>query len=124
MRGRRLASFAPMTMDVEEFDLPEEGAPGQILVEARTTAISAGTEIANYRGITTQRQAVSDWRAEPYRPGYSLAGVVRAVGPGVEKFAVGDRVCGWGPHASLAWVDAARFELVPEEVGFDDAAMT
>ncbi len=124
MKGRRLASFAPMTMELEEFELPETGEPGQILVEARTTAISAGTEIANYRGITTQRQSVKDWRAQPYRPGYSLAGVVRAVAPGVTRFKIGDRVCGWGPHASLAWVDAARFERIPDEVSFDDAAMT
>lgn len=124
MKARRLVSFAPMTLELEEHELPEHGAPGQILVEARTTAISAGTEIANYRGITTQRNAISDWRANPYRPGYSLAGVVRAVGPAVEKLAVGDRVCGWGPHASLAWVDAARFERVPDEVSFDDGAMT
>lgn len=124
MKGRRLASFAPMTMELEEFELPEAGEPGQILVEARTTAISAGTEIANYRGITTQRQSVKDWRAQPYRPGYSLAGVVRAVAPGVTRFKIGDRVCGWGPHASLAWVDAARFERIPDEVSFDDAAMT
>ncbi|HZQ98157.1 MAG TPA: zinc-binding dehydrogenase [Chloroflexota bacterium] len=124
MKGRRLASFAPMTMELEEFELPDGGEPGQILVEARTTAISAGTEIANYRGITTQRQSVKDWRAQPYRPGYSLAGVVRAVAPGVTRFKIGDRVCGWGPHASLAWVDAARFERIPDEVSFDDAAMT
>src|SRR5579884_3895073 len=124
MKGRRLASFAPMTMELEEFELPETGEPGQILVEARTTAISAGTEVANYRGITTQRQAVKDWRAQPYRPGYSLAGVVRATAPDVTRFKIGDRVCGWGPHASVAWVDAARFERIPDEVSFDDAAMT
>jgi 2-desacetyl-2-hydroxyethyl bacteriochlorophyllide A dehydrogenase len=124
MQARRLTSFAPMTMELEEFELTEQPGPGQILVEARTTAISAGTEIANYRGITTQRQAVSDWRAQPYRPGYSLAGIVRALGPGVDKFAVGDRVCGWGPHSSLAIVDAERFERIPPEVSFDDAAMT
>ena len=113
-----------MTMELEEFELDAEPGPGKLLVEARTTAISAGTEIANYRGITTQRQAVADWRANPYRPGYSLAGVVRAIGPGVEGFQVGDRVCGWGPHASLAIVEAARFERIPPEVSFDDAAMT
>jgi len=113
-----------MTMELEDHEVPDSGQPGQILVEARTTAISAGTEVANYRGITTQRQGVTDWRANPYRPGYSLAGIVKAVAPGVEKFKVGDRVCGWGPHASLAWVEADRFELVPDEVGFDDAAMT
>jgi hypothetical protein len=59
-----------MTMELEEFDLAEQPGPGQMLVEARTTAISAGTEVANYRGITTQRRAVADWRARPNRPRY------------------------------------------------------
>lgn len=122
MKAQRLTSYAPLSMELEEHDLPEQLSPGQILVESRTTAISAGTEIANYRGITTQRRAVSDWKAEPYRPGYSLAGVVKATNS--EKFKVGDRVCGSGPHASAAVVDAGGFELIPDEVSFDDAAMT
>ena len=62
-----------MTMELEEFELSEQPGPGQMLVEARTTAISAGTEVANYRGITTQRKDVADWRANPYRPGRRVA---------------------------------------------------
>jgi 2-desacetyl-2-hydroxyethyl bacteriochlorophyllide A dehydrogenase len=113
-----------MTMELEELELADQPGPGQLLVETETTAISAGTEVANYRGITVQRRGRTDWRADPYRPGYSLAGTVRAVGPGVEGVAVGDRVCGHGPHASAALVDAARFVTVPSEVSADQAAMT
>ena len=124
MRARRLASFAPSTMEVEEFDLAEAPGPGELLVETETTAISAGTEIAGYTGNTAFRHPGMDWRADPYRPGYSLAGIVRAVGEGVEGVKSGDRVCGQGPHASAAIVAADRFVVVPPEVSSDQAAMT
>jgi hypothetical protein len=74
MQAKRLVAFAPLTMQTEMFDLTDSPPPGKMLVEARTTMISAGTEIANYRGITTYRSAANpDWRTDPYYPGYSLA---------------------------------------------------
>jgi 2-desacetyl-2-hydroxyethyl bacteriochlorophyllide A dehydrogenase len=125
MRALRLVAYAPLSMELESAELPDVPPPGTLLVEARTTAISAGTEIANLRGITPYHSADNpDWRDRPYYPGYSLAGVVRAVGEGVVGFAPGDRVCGWGPHASAAIVDARRFVPIPEGVSFDHAAMT
>jgi 2-desacetyl-2-hydroxyethyl bacteriochlorophyllide A dehydrogenase len=125
MQAKRLVAFAPLTMQTEMFDLTDSPPPGKMLVEARTTMISAGTEIANYRGITTYRSAANpDWRTDPYYPGYSLAGVVRAVGEGVTGFQIGDRVCGMGPHASAAIVEAKQFVPIPEGVTFDHAAMT
>jgi 2-desacetyl-2-hydroxyethyl bacteriochlorophyllide A dehydrogenase len=125
MRALRLVAYAPLSMELESAELPDPPPPGLMLVEAKTTAISAGTEIANFRGITTYRSAANpDWRADPYYPGYSLAGVVRTVGEGVSRFAPGDRVCGMGPHASAVVVDPERFVRVPDAVSFDDAAMT
>lgn len=125
MRALRLVAFAPLSMELESCELPDTPPPGTLLVEARTSAISAGTEIANFRGITPYHSAEQpDWRDRPYYPGYSLAGVVRAVGDGVSGFAPGDRVCGWGPHGSAAVVDAARFAQIPDGVSFDHAAMT
>jgi 2-desacetyl-2-hydroxyethyl bacteriochlorophyllide A dehydrogenase len=112
-------------MELDTYEVPDSPPPGHLLVEARTTAISAGTEIANYRGDTTYRSAANpDWGSDPYVPGYSLAGVVQAVGDGVEGFAVGDRVCGMGPHASAAVVPAEAFARIPEGVSYDHAAMT
>src|SRR4051812_12567671 len=102
MRALRLAAYRPLAMELESVEVAETPPPGMLLVEAKTTAISAGTEIANYRGITTYRSATNpDWGTDPYIPGYSLAGVVRAVGDGVTEFRPSDRVCGMGPHASL-----------------------
>ncbi|MFN8634891.1 MAG: zinc-binding alcohol dehydrogenase [Chloroflexota bacterium] len=112
-------------MELESCELPDVPPPGMLLVEARTSAVSAGTEIANFRGATTYHSAENpDWRDRPYYPGYSLTGVVRAVGEGVTGFAPGDRVAGWGPHASAAVVDAARFARIPDGVSFDHASLT
>ena len=125
MQARRLVAFRPLTMELETVALPDAPPPGMMLVELETTAISAGTEVANYRGITAQRSAGQpDWRAAPYEPGYAAAGIVRAVGEGVTAFGVGDRVCGMARHASAAVVEPARFVHVPAGVSSDDAAMT
>ncbi len=121
----RLVAFAPLAMELESCELPDSPPPGTLLIETRTSAISAGTEIANFRGMTTYNSAEQpDWRDRPYYPGYSLAGVVKAVGAGVTGFVPGDRVAGWGPHGSAALVQADRFAVIPDGVSFDHAAMT
>jgi len=117
MRGQRLVAFRPYTMELESFDLPDAPPPGYVLAETTCTLISTGTELANYTGITVDRRAMGDdWRAKPYRPGYSYVGVVRAVGAGVAGIAVGDRVCGHGPHASLALLEPSAVAVVPAGV--------
>ncbi len=117
MRGQRLVAFQPYTMEREHFDLPDAPPPGYLLAETTCTLISTGTELANYTGITVDRRAMGDdWRAKPYRPGYSYVGVVRAVGSGVAGVAVGDRVCGHGPHASLALLEPQNVAVVPADV--------
>jgi threonine dehydrogenase-like Zn-dependent dehydrogenase len=117
MHGQRLVAFRPFTLELEDFDLPDVPPPGQVLAETTCTLISTGTELANYTGVTVDRRAMGeDWRANPYRPGYSYVGVVRAVGEGVEGITVGDRVCGHGPHASIAMLDPHRLAIVPDSV--------
>ncbi len=117
MRGQRLVAFRPYTMELEDFALPDVPPPGHLLAETTCTLISTGTELANYTGITVDRRAMGDdWRAKPYRPGYSYVGVVRAVGNGVEGIGVGDRVCGHGPHASIALLEPRDVAVVPEGV--------
>ena len=121
MRARRLVSPAPYQMTVEEFDLDDTPPSGSVLVKAATTAISAGTEVANYRGITVHRSAS---HGNPYYPGYSFAGTVVAVGQGVDAFRPGDRVCGQVRHSSFAIADPSRLVRIPDGVTFDQAAMT
>jgi 2-desacetyl-2-hydroxyethyl bacteriochlorophyllide A dehydrogenase len=125
VQAHRLVSPRIGEMDLERFDLPDEPPPGAILVRAGVTMISAGTEVANYLGRTTERPPE---RTEPYYPGYSFAGEVIAVGDGVERFAPGDRVTGPLPHASMAVEGRperlARITHIPEGVSDRSAAFS
>ena len=77
-------------IEIEEVPMPEPG-PGEVRVKAVCSLISRGSEIgARY----TREYAVS-----PEIMGYSLAGVVDALGAGVDCYAVGDRVVALAPHA-------------------------
>lgn len=125
IRATRLVSPVPDEMVLEPFELPEDPPPGGILARADMSAVSTGTEIANYQGRTVQRGPDS---TEPYHPGYSFAGTVLAVGAGVERFQAGDRICGPLPHASHA-VEArperlARITAIPPGVGAADATLS
>lgn len=123
MRARRAVALAPRSLTWEEVDLPDAPPPGKLLVRAHTTLISTGTELANWTGITADRAAMgADWRQQPFRPGYSLAGSVLAVGDSVDSWTVGDRLSAAGPHASAAVLDAARCVKVPPTVSDEAAA--
>lgn len=61
----------------------------------------------------------------PFVPGSELAGVISAVGEGVEGYAVGDRVIarsGTGAFAEKAKAKVEQLTRVPEGVDFDTAA--
>jgi len=121
MRARRLVSIAPEQMTVEEFELNESPPAGQVLVQAGVTAVSAGTEVANYLGVTKNRLAEP---TKPYYPGYSFAGRVVEVGEGVGGFTAGDRVCGMVNHVSHGLADPLRIAPIPEGVTDEQAAMS
>ena len=118
-QGMRALMPAPYTVICEEFQVPVVG-PGQVLIETEASAISAGTELAVYTGI---HQWLADperaWPKFPFVPGYSAVGHIRAVGAGVERFAVGDRVIWPGRHESHAIVtvtgdDVAMWPIADE----------
>jgi L-iditol 2-dehydrogenase len=121
VRASRLVSPAPHRMELETHEIPDTPPPGSILAEAAVTAVSAGTEIANYEGRTANRP-------ERYYPGYSFAGTVLSVGDGMKRFSPGDRVCGPLPHASHVVEGRperlGRLTTIPDGVAFVDAAFT
>src|SRR5688500_12674821 len=61
--------------------------PGEVLVEVCAAGI-CGSDLHRYRG----HDPWGSIDAGPYRTGHELAGVVVALGPGVEGVAVGQRV--------------------------------
>ena len=105
---------------VEEAPVPEPG-PGEVRVKAVRSLISRGSEMgARY----TREHAVS-----PAIMGYSMAGIVDAIGAGVSHLAPGDRVVSLSPHAeytvqpATADGSAGQFRVVslPDDIDFDRA---
>ena len=89
--------------------------PGEVTVGLAYTAVSAGTERAQYLQLPSAEVKF------PYRPGYSGSGVVVAVGRGVDGVHVGDWVAVRGaPHASVVTAPASSVQALPP--GVDPAA--
>jgi 2-desacetyl-2-hydroxyethyl bacteriochlorophyllide A dehydrogenase len=98
--------------------------PGEILVRATWSLISTGTECTLYG---RRFEDGSRWQVNyPSKPGYSHAGVVEAVGPGVKTWKVGDRLVSANPHVQYLVVpedDAGSgFRPIPDKVSDRDAA--
>jgi 2-desacetyl-2-hydroxyethyl bacteriochlorophyllide A dehydrogenase len=100
MHARQAVILEPYQVEVREVELPLPAA-NQILVATEVSAISAGTELAVYTGTHQwlKDPTLPDWKF-PFRPGYSAAGTVVAVGSAVIGWKPGDRVSYPGNHAS------------------------
>jgi 2-desacetyl-2-hydroxyethyl bacteriochlorophyllide A dehydrogenase len=110
---------APRVVQIREYPTPEPGAR-QIRVRTLYSGISAGTELAMYRGTNPYLEKQWDAEAALFRPGqstfdypvdvwgYSEVGEVDAFGEGVTEFVVGDVVWGSWCHRSHAVLPAAK----------------
>jgi NADPH2:quinone reductase len=102
---------------VEERDTPRPG-PGQVVVDVRAAGV-------NYvDGLICQGRYQMK-PAAPYVPGGEIAGVVSAVGDGVTRVQVGERVVamiGFGAFAEQVAVAASSLDSVPDALGFGQAA--
>jgi 2-desacetyl-2-hydroxyethyl bacteriochlorophyllide A dehydrogenase len=100
MKARQAVIVEAFKTDVREVELPAPG-PNQILVETEVSAISAGTELAVWTGTHQwlKDPNLPDWKF-PFKPGYSAAGTVAAVGSAIKGWKPGDRVSYPGNHAS------------------------
>jgi NADPH:quinone reductase len=95
---------------VEEHPDPEPGA-GQVLVRVRAAGLNGG-DMMQLRGLYPAPPG-----SPPDIPGLELAGEVAALGPGTERFAVGERVMavvGGGGQAELGVVHERQLMPVPE----------
>jgi NADPH2:quinone reductase len=116
MQAIRASRFGgPEVMGLETLDTPEPG-PG----EARVRVHAAGV---NYIDIY-QRTGLYPIEL-PGKLGLEGAGVVEALGAGVNDLTVGERVA-WndapGSYATHVIAKAERLVPIPKEVSFDDAA--
>ncbi len=105
----------PEVMEVAEVSVPEPG-PGQ----ARVRLVYAGVNFIDvYHRTGLYRLPL------PFTPGSEGAGVVDAVGDGVDEVRVGDRVAyagQVGSYAEQVVIDASRLVPVPEGVDLKLAA--
>ena len=114
---RTHAVGGPDTLTLDEVEVPTPGE-GQVLVDVKACAI-------NFPDTLMIRDLYQFKPERPYAPGGEIAGVVEAVGPGVEGFAVGDKVLagiGNGGLVEKVVVAANRLFPIPDGVPFEKAA--
>jgi 2-desacetyl-2-hydroxyethyl bacteriochlorophyllide A dehydrogenase len=127
MKARQAVLVEPFKVEICDADLPDPKA-NQILVECEASAISAGTELAVYTGTHQwlKDPKMTDWKF-PFRPGYSAAGRVVAVGSAIEGWKPGDRVSYPGNHATHELLtighERGRLWKMPDNLGFEKAAL-
>ena len=100
---RTHAVGGPETLTLDEIDPPVPGK-GQVLVAVKACAI-------NFPDTLMIRDLYQFKPERPYAPGGEIAGVVEAVGEGVTRWQVGDKVLsgiGNGGLAEKVVVDEAR----------------
>lgn len=135
---------------LKEVPTPQVGA-GKVLIKTHRSLVSLGTErmlvsfgqanlIEKARqqpervkevmnkmktdGIKPTFEAVLRKLDTPMPLGYSNAGKVIAVGKGVTKFKVGDRVASNGNHAEVVAVPENLIAKIPDNVDYEEAAFT
>jgi NADPH2:quinone reductase len=114
------------SLEWREHPDPEPGA-GQVLVRVRAAGLNSGDQLQVMGFYPAPAGSPADI------PGLELAGEVAALGPGAERFAVGDRVMavvGGGGQAELCVVHERHLLPIPDSVdwpaagGFSEAFTT
>ena len=117
MRAVRCNAFGPPeSLVVEDIASPQPAA-GEALIDVK----AAGVNFPDALIIQNKYQAKPPL---PFTPGGELAGIVRAVGPGVTQVQVGQAVIAftaWGAFAEQALVPQESLIAMPEGMPFDVA---
>ena len=118
MRAARVVEFGPpSSLSLEEIPDLVPG-PGEVIVEVAAASV-------NFPDILVVNGSYQHLPARPFTPGKDAAGRVRAVGPGVDRVAVGQRVLAlveYGGWAEQLRVDMDSVVEIPEGVAYEDAA--
>ncbi|NYD90488.1 NADPH:quinone oxidoreductase family protein [Sphingomonas melonis] len=111
------ASGGPDTLELTELPDPEPGR-GQVRIAVKACAI-------NYPDVLIIEDRYQFKPPRPFAPGGEIAGVIDALGEGVEGWQVGDRVMGVIGHGGLATsivTEPQRLYRLPEERSFAEGA--
>ncbi|MGR3802338.1 NADPH:quinone oxidoreductase family protein [Marinibacterium profundimaris] len=112
------APGGPETLELSDVAVPEPG-PGQVRIAVRAAGV-------NYPDTLIIRDLYQMKPPRPFAPGGEVAGIVDAIGSGVQGFAPGDRVLaltGHGGFAEYVCADAASVSKIPADMPFEDAAV-
>ncbi len=107
----------PESLSLDEVEVPTPGK-GEVLVDVKACAL-------NFPDTLMIRDLYQFKPQRPFAPGCEIAGVIEALGEGVEGFAVGDRILSGvscGGLAEKAIASTGRMFPVPEGVPFEKAA--
>ncbi|MEW6390897.1 MAG: NADPH:quinone oxidoreductase family protein [Pseudomonadota bacterium] len=107
----------PETLVLEELPDPVAG-PGQVLIDVKACGV-------NYPDVLIIEDKYQFKPPRPFAPGGEVSGVIAAVGEGVTRFKVGDRVLastGWGGYAEKLALEEGRCTHIPDNMPFDEAA--
>lgn len=107
----------PETLTLDDVDVPAPGK-GEVRVDVKACAI-------NFPDTLIIRDLYQFKPERPFSPGGEIAGVVEAIGEGVEGFAVGDKVLagiGNGGLAEKVCVSTGRLFKIPEGIAYEKAA--
>jgi 2-desacetyl-2-hydroxyethyl bacteriochlorophyllide A dehydrogenase len=126
MKTQGIAHVAEGRAEIVEYELRDPG-PGEILVKARYTCVSPGTELRCLAG----KQA---GKAFPYIAGYAAVGEVIGRGPGATladgtpvfiggTHHAGDYALQWGGHSAYAVTEESGASVLPQGLAMLDAAL-
>jgi 2-desacetyl-2-hydroxyethyl bacteriochlorophyllide A dehydrogenase len=127
MKRTAVIMHAPYRVRVWREEIPPPG-PGEVTVQCRLSAVSAGTELLFYRGqvpadmtIDTGLSSLAGPARYPLRYGYAAVGAVTALGPDVPADTLGRRVFCFHPHASHVNLRSSDIVPIPEDISVRDA---
>ena len=107
----------PETLSLTDIAMPDP-APGQIRIRVHAAGV-------NFPDTIIIRDLYQYKPDRPFAPGGEIAGVVDAIGEGVQGYQTGDRVLGlplFGGFASHVCVDQHMVRKIPDAMPFDEAA--
>lgn len=130
-RARYTAYGGPETIVFDDIPIPSPG-PGELLVRVRAAPVTAGDARLRSgkvpRGLSLLLRLAIGLRRPNVAPGWSFAGEVAGLGPGVTGFTMGQRVFGLkgfkgGAHAEYLTIAADGLILpLPETLSFSQGA--
>ena len=107
----------PESLVIEDVE-PLKPGKGQVVLSVKACGV-------NFPDVLIIQGKYQFKPALPFSPGSEVSGIVKALGEGVERVKVGDRVIaftGWGGFAEEVAVDARKLIPIPDSIDFSTAA--